>query len=166
MRPQVASNTIVLCEGADHPALRRRALCAAPPLWVAGAQPAPLRLEGGELRCAARVRYQQPLARCAVRLHSAAAEGDAGAAAGGGDGAGQTLHVTFEEPLLHVAEQQALVLYAGEVCLGAANIVARGPSAYEEQHGLSVEDLASHNWGSVGTYDPARSAMQAHFVGG
>ena len=33
--------------------------------------------------------------------------------------------------LRHVAEQQALVLYDGEVCLGAAAIVSRGPSAYD-----------------------------------
>ena len=43
------------------------------------------------------------------------------------------LDVTFDEPLRHVAEQQALVLYDGEVCLGTADIVARGPSLHDEQ---------------------------------
>ena len=33
-----------------------------------------------------------------------------------------------------MAEQQALVLYDGEVCLGAATIVSRGPSAYDVAH--------------------------------
>ena len=65
------------------------------------------------------MRYQQPLQRCTVRL------GDERSPAS------PTLDVAFDEPLRHVAEQQALVLYDGEVCLGAATIVSRGPSAYD-----------------------------------
>ena len=63
------------------------------------------------------------------------------------------LDVVFDEPARHVAEQQALVLYQGDVCLGAATIVARGPSAYAElQHAQA--DLARKRPSTVGATAP------------
>ena len=98
------------------------------------------------------VRYQQPLERCTVRL------GDERSPAS------PTLDVAFDEPLRHVAEQQALVLYDGEVCLGAATIVSRGPSAYDvavaypsqqhqrpQQHADEQQPQATSLGGAVGT---------------
>ena len=139
----VGTGTIVLCEGGGHPALRRRTLRAGPPLWVAGVAPEAL-LRGGELRCAARVRYQQPLAHCTVRSSEASSP---------------MLDVTFDEPLRHVAEQQALVLYDGEVCFGAATIVSRGPSAYAEQQ--HQEQLQKHAEQQVARWRSSHSGAGA-----
>ena len=87
------------------------------------------------------MRYQQPLERCTVRL------GDERSPAS------PTLDVAFDEPLRHVAEQQALVLYDGEVCLGAATIVSRGPSAYdaEQQEADEQQPQATSLGGGLGT---------------
>lgn len=60
-------------------------------------------------RLQARVQYRQPLAACDV---SFSADGDG-------------LYVEFDEPRLHVAEEQVFVMYHGEVCLGGAIIKAR-----------------------------------------
>ena len=141
VRKEPATNSIVVCEGADHPALLCRELRAGPPThWIAGEPPAPLHgAAGGVLRCEARVRYQQPLVRCEVRAAATAAGGVRFGGAGGDEtdeAAGSSsaeLHATFAQPMPHVAEGQALVLYDGEVCLGTAAIVARGPSLHDEQ---------------------------------
>ena len=111
----VQTNSILLCQGPAHPALRCAELRAAPPHWVAGEPPAVLR-EGGVLRCDASVRYQQSFTKCTVS--TADAEGG--------------LRVVFDEAVRHAAEQQALVLYDGEVCLGAASILSR-TSLFERQ---------------------------------
>ena len=148
VRKEPATNSIVVCEGADHPALLCRELRAGPPThWVAGEAPAALQggAEGGVLRCEARVRYQQPLVRCEVRAAdtSAASHGHGRVGRGGGAGGEATddavgaasveLLAKFAQPMPHVAEGQAFVLYDGEVCLGTADIVARGPSLYDER---------------------------------
>ena len=148
----VATGTIVLCEGGDHPALRRLSLRAGPALWVAGAAPDAL-LRGAELRCAARVRYQQPLERCTVRLSEESSP------------AAPMLDVAFDQPLRHVAEQQALVLYDGEVCLGAATIVSRGPSAYDVAHPNPVKQQHQRQQQHADEQQPPPRGGRVHRLG-
>eukprot|EP00966_Prymnesium_polylepis_P286385 6615639-Prymnesium_polylepis.1 len=74
----------------------------------------------GVLRCQVRVRHQQRLGGCEVRF------------------AGDGLHVAFDEPWPHVAEQQALVLYDGEVCLGGASICERLEPALAPIEGVQI----------------------------
>ncbi|KAL1520028.1 hypothetical protein AB1Y20_023506 [Prymnesium parvum] len=101
-------NTVYVCLGADHRALKTSALLTDTPSWVAGDAPDALRLANESvLRCQARVRYQQPLNACEVRLSE------------------DRLDVAFEQPIDYVAEQQVLAMYDGEVCLGGATISQR-----------------------------------------
>lgn len=99
------SNTVFVCRGARHPALLTVKAETDTPSWVAGEAPSSLRSSG--LRCDVRVRHLKPVVSCTTQP------------------TGVGLRVMFEEPTLHVAEQQTLVLYDGEVCLGGASVKAR-----------------------------------------
>ena len=128
-------NTVYVALGKDHPALLTQNVLTEAPNWIAGAPPAGMRdgdgggsgkgaraaavaggaqaepearsVQDGVLRCEARWRYQGQLGACEVRS------------------VGEGLRVTFDAPMQHAAEQQALVLYDGDVCLGGANIRRR-----------------------------------------
>ncbi len=97
----LASNTLVVAQGHDHPALLSRALLASDASWVAGAAP-PL-----PLACSARTRYRQPDQPCTVEAAGA-----------------NRLRVRFETAQRAVTPGQSVVFYAGEVCLGGAIIDA------------------------------------------
>ena len=97
-RKDMASNTLWVVQGHDHPWLQTRALTAQDASWVAGAAPA-----AGAL--AAKTRYRQADAACAL-----APSGD------------HSFSLTFGDDQWAVTPGQSAVLYAGEVCLGGGVI--------------------------------------------
>ena len=98
-RKDMASNTLYVVQGHDHPWLLTSELNAADLSWVAGEPPA----AGATM--AAKTRYRQSDAPCRV----VAAEGDA-------------LKLSFAEPQWAVTPGQSAVLYDGDVCLGGGII--------------------------------------------
>ena len=151
------TNFVYVCRGPDHPALATRSVLTEAANWIAGVPPAEIAPEsssaercGGEgrvsceqpstdglLRCEARVRHLSRTVGCRVSL---AGEGDSLNASEAGGG---RLCVRFDAPARHVAEQQALVLYDGDVCLGGAGILSRD-NAHTAQHPQSrIQPLRS-----------------------
>ncbi len=100
-RKDMASNTLWVVQGHDHPWLRSNTLQADDASWIAGAAPA-----AGQL--AAKTRYRQADAACML--------------AAGANGA---FSLSFAEPQWAVTPGQSAVLYDGEVCLGGGVIAAR-----------------------------------------
>lgn len=98
-RKDMASNTLYVVQGHDHPWLLSPTLDAADLSWVAGEPPA----AGTAL--SAKTRYRQTDAACQVL----AADGD-------------TLRLAFEESQWAVTPGQSAVLYQGDVCLGGGII--------------------------------------------
>ena len=109
-RKDMASNTLYVVQGHDHPWLLSAALDAEDLSWVAGEPPA----EGA--RVGAKTRYRQADAACEV------ARADA-----------QALTLSFAEPQWAVTPGQSAVLYDGEICLGggiiASTTAAQVPNA-------------------------------------
>jgi tRNA-specific 2-thiouridylase len=95
----MASNTLTVVQGHDHPLLLRASLEALDASWIAGAPPA----EGS--RHGAKTRYRQADAACTL-----------------GRVAGAEISVAFDAPQWAVTPGQSVVLYAAEVCLGGAII--------------------------------------------
>ena len=104
-RKDMASNTLYVVQGHDHPWLQSPALVAEDASWVAGQAPA-----DGAL--GAKTRYRQADARCEL---SAAPAVDA--ATGG-------FELRFASPQWAATPGQSAVLYDGEVCLGGG-VIAR-----------------------------------------
>jgi tRNA-specific 2-thiouridylase len=100
-RKDIATNTLFVVQGHDHPWLGSDMLLADDASWVAGSAPA--------LRpVAAKTRYRQADADCRVVAADAAGH----------------LALRFDAPQWAVTPGQSAVLYDGEVCLGGAVIVA------------------------------------------
>ena len=99
-RKDLATNTLWIVQGHEHPWLQSSALVADDASWVAGAAPAPGRY-------GAKTRYRQADAACTL------AEARAGAFA-----------LRFERPQWAVTPGQSAVVYDGEVCLGGGVISA------------------------------------------
>ncbi len=97
-RKDLASNTLRVVQGHDHPWLLSHELQAQDASWVAGQPPS-------VLACAAKTRYRQHDAACTLRQ----VEGDRFA-------------LQFTEPQWAVTPGQSAVLYDGEVCLGGGVI--------------------------------------------
>ena len=93
------TNTLVVVQGHDHPALLASALFADAAHWIAGEPPAL------PLQCQAKTRYRQADQPCSVQ------------AADNGE-----LLVQFKQPTWGVAAGQSVVFYQDEVCLGGAII--------------------------------------------
>ena len=100
-RKDMASNTLVVVQGHDHPWLLSRELNFDDAAWAAGAPPAP----GA---CAAKTRYRQQDAACQLMA---------------GDAPGR-FALRFAEPQWAVTPGQSAVLYDGEVCLGGGVIAS------------------------------------------
>jgi len=98
-RKDLASNTLYVVQGHDHPWLQSTQLSAADASWVAGNPPAL-----GQY--AAKTRYRQADAPC--RLTSAR---------------GAQFELEFPEPQWAVTPGQSAVLYDGDVCLGGGIIM-------------------------------------------
>jgi len=95
----LATNTLVVVQGHDHPLLLKRRLHAADASWIAGAPPA------ATADLAAKTRYRQADSACELRL-AADAQFD----------------LEFASPQWAVTPGQSAVLYRGEVCLGGGVI--------------------------------------------
>ena len=103
------SNTLVVVQGHDHPALYRDCLWADAMHWIG--DPPPEWSSGRPLRCMAKIRYRQPDQHCTV---SRAGE--------------RTVEVSFDQPQRVPAPGQYVVFYAGDRCLGGATIERAGNS--------------------------------------
>jgi len=102
-RKDLATNTLVVVQGHEHPWLQSPALRFDDASWVAGTPPA-----DGPL--AAKTRYRQADAAC--RLQALA---------------GRRFQLAFEQPQWAVTPGQSAVLYDGEVCLGGGVIAEAEP---------------------------------------
>jgi tRNA-specific 2-thiouridylase len=102
-RKDMATNTLYVVQGHDHPWLMSSSLRAESAHWIAGVPP----VEDGRL--GAKTRYRQADARC--RLVPT-----------GGDG----FELAFADPQWAVTPGQSAVLYRGEVCLGGGVITGAG----------------------------------------
>ncbi len=115
-RKDLASNTLYVVQGENHPALFSRGLAAGELHWVAGAAPAL------PLRCTAKTRYRQPDQDCVLET--------------GGD----PLAVGFGQPQRAVTPGQSVVFYQGEECLGGG-VIQRAVA--DADAGESRPDLAA-----------------------
>jgi tRNA-specific 2-thiouridylase len=98
-RKDMATNTLWVVQGHDHPWLMSDRLYAADASWIAGEPPA------AGTRLTAKTRYRQTDATCVVTR----VEGDA-------------FELVFDEPQWAVTPGQSAVLYQGEVSLGGGVI--------------------------------------------
>ena len=95
----MATNTLVVVQGHDHPLLKRSTLAAGQLNWISGLTPDPAK------PYSAKTRYRQIDASCRItRLDD------------------DTLELAFEQPQWAVTPGQSVVLYDGEVCLGGGII--------------------------------------------
>ncbi len=99
-RKDMASNTLIVVQGHDHPWLLSRRLSAADASWIAGEPP-------GTGPASAKTRYRQEDAACAV--------------AAGANGA---FALDFEAAQWAVTPGQSAVLYDGDICLGGGVIAS------------------------------------------
>ncbi len=95
----MASNTLIVVQGHDHPLLQSGNLVAQDLSWVSGELPDLNR------PYTAKTRYRQQDAACTLNLEA--------------DG---NLHVTFESPQWAVTPGQSVVIYDGRVCMGGGII--------------------------------------------
>ena len=95
----MASNTLTVVQGHDHPLLRKRSLEAQDASWISGDAP----VEGAAH--SARTRYRQADSPCVV---TRSGEGE--------------IALAFGQPQWAVTPGQSVVLYDGPVCLGGAVI--------------------------------------------
>ncbi|MCG2586705.1 tRNA 2-thiouridine(34) synthase MnmA [Massilia sp. TS11] len=101
-RKDVASNTLYIVQGHDHPWLLSPTLAADQASWIAGAPPAAGRLS-------AKTRYRQADVACSLAAQD-----------------GQHFTLAFDEPQWAVTPGQSAVLYDGEICLGGGIIASAG----------------------------------------
>ena len=98
-RKDIASNTLYIVQGHDHPWLLSSALSASQMSWVAGSPPTAEHLS-------AKTRYRQADVACTQHTHA--------------DG----FSLSFDTPQWAVTPGQSAVLYQGDVCLGGGIITA------------------------------------------
>ncbi|MES1949074.1 tRNA-specific 2-thiouridylase MnmA [Salinisphaera sp. C84B14] len=103
----LSTDTLWVTQDHDHPELAQTSLTTAVPHWLIDDPQLPR-------RCAAQVRYRQRAIDCRIE-----------AGPGGG------LHVQFDRPPRAIAPGQYAVFYAGDHCLGSAEIVSAGHSELE-----------------------------------
>ena len=96
-RKDMASNTLVVVQGHEHPLLLSTSLRATDLSWVAGHAPT-------DAAYSAKTRYRQADAACQLRATDA------------------DLQLDFDAPQWAVTPGQSAVVYAGEVCLGGGVI--------------------------------------------
>jgi len=102
-RKDMATNTLWVVQGHDHPWLLSQQLAAGQASWVAGAAPAPQAL-------AAKTRYRQADAPCTLATVL-----------------GEDFALDFAQAQWAVTPGQSAVLYSGDVCLGGGIITASSP---------------------------------------
>lgn len=92
------TNTLIVAQGGDHPALYSEGLEATEVSWVAGEPPA------ARFTCTAKFRYRQPDQEVTVNLTETGCR------------------VEFHQPQRAITPGQAVVFYDGEKCLGGGTI--------------------------------------------
>jgi tRNA-specific 2-thiouridylase len=102
-RKDAPRNELIVVQGNDHPWLFQNRLAARSIHWINGAPRA--WVQGGVLRCTAKIRYRQADETCSVLR-----VGD------------DSLEVAFDRPQRTPAPGQYVVLYDGSRCLGGAVI--------------------------------------------
>ena len=107
----MATNTLIVVQGHDHPRLYRDTVDATELHWIAGAPPAADALA----RLGAKTRYRMPDAPCVLATRRR-----------------EWRRATFAAPQWAPTPGQYLVLYDGEVCLGGGVIVERETAALRE----------------------------------
>ncbi|MBN9429275.1 MAG: tRNA 2-thiouridine(34) synthase MnmA [Burkholderiales bacterium] len=126
-RKDMASNTLTVVQGHQHPWLLSTGLQAEDAHWIAGVPP----VDDGTL--GAKTRYRQQDAACALlppwadEQVTEPAAGRAGAVATAGAtgvAAAGRFSLRFAQPQWAVTPGQSAVLYRGEVCLGGGVIVS------------------------------------------
>lgn len=96
----VATNTLVVAQGHDHPLLFKQGLDASQLHWISGQTPLEF-----PLRCRARIRHRQPLQPCAITsIH------------------GGVCQVRFLERQRAITPGQSIVFYDNDICLGGGVI--------------------------------------------
>ncbi|CAK9273024.1 unnamed protein product [Sphagnum jensenii] len=116
----VQNNIVFVAPGADHPALFSNSAVADSPFWISSETPKALK-DGKPLKCTFKARYRQHLEECVVCFSNSTSR--------------EALSVRFTHPLRAVTPGQALVLYDGDVCLGASILSYPGPSLFEQRLG-------------------------------
>jgi len=101
-RKEMASNTLWVVQGHDHPWLLSDALEAMDVHWISGTAPEALAV------LSAKTRYRQADASCGFRT--------------GTQSASERFELAFPQPQWAVTPGQSAVLYSGEVCLGGGVI--------------------------------------------
>src|SRR3989344_203048 len=96
----IKTNTIVVAEGNDNPALFQSELIVNDIHWISGIEPFL------PLKCEARIRYRQPLQFCTVNLQPTT----------------HNLQAIFDEPQRAVTSGQSIVFYQDEEMLGGGVI--------------------------------------------
>jgi tRNA-specific 2-thiouridylase len=114
-RKDIATNTLWIVQGHDHPWLLATRLDAADAAWVAGSPPAAGR------RLTAKTRYRQTDAACNVAMVD-----------------GGRFEIAFDAPQWAATPGQSAVLYDGEVCLGGGVITSTTPLAAESSRSPAV----------------------------
>ncbi|CAM6127299.1 unnamed protein product [Calypogeia fissa] len=145
----VSNNAVFVALGPNHPGLFCTSAVADSLAWIAG-EPPPALAEGRVVKCLYKARYRQAVEECSVCLASANSEealiqgfGVAGKTSGEFVPSsfcrlqpvplcGQLLQVRFTKSARAITPGQALVLYDGDVCLGAARLVHPGPTLFEQ----------------------------------
>jgi tRNA-specific 2-thiouridylase len=102
---ETGPNILRVVQGVNHPALFRQALRASQLHWISAEAPP------ASMSCRARIRHQQPLQACTVRIDQQGA---------------CTVH--FEQPQRAIAPGQSVVFYNDDECLGGG-IIEEGLSA-------------------------------------
>jgi len=100
-RKDVASNTLYIVQGHDHPWLLSATLCAGQVSWIAGAPPP-------QEQVSAKTRYRQADVPCTHHTF------------------GDHFSLAFDTPQWAVTPGQSAVLYDGDACLGGGIIDASG----------------------------------------
>jgi tRNA-specific 2-thiouridylase len=95
----MASNTLIVAQGHDHPLLYSRGLLVGALHWVSGDAP------GLPLRCMAKTRYRQADQNCNLRHDD-----------------GNNYVLEFEQAQRAVTPGQSVVFYQGDICLGGGII--------------------------------------------
>jgi tRNA-uridine 2-sulfurtransferase len=96
----LATNTLIVVQGHDHPRLKKNTLHANDLTWIAGMPP------DSELNLTAKTRYRQSDASCQIEglIH-------------------ESMTLNFTLPQWAITPGQSAVIYADEVCLGGGIIV-------------------------------------------
>ena len=105
-RKDLASNTLWIVQGHDHPWLQSRSLRAVDASWTAGVAP---KASGSHSRLSAKTRYRQLDAPCHLRADTPGEPG-------------KVFIIDFQTPQWATTPGQSAVLYDGELCLGGGVI--------------------------------------------